>query len=213
MQASWAQRSGANRWMAYSQVASDRLGEGQFGLAWAYQPKPLGGQAMVGVSSQSLPSLASLGSPQAKQLNSQLVELGGIYPLSGDWQAFARISWRQLEDSDATLAVWGLTDAKAKSESLGLSWQNESSRLAFGVHQPEALSSGQMTLVTPAGRDQSGQVYWKTLTLDVSPEKALPWFMAWQKSWSAKSRMNLGLNQSAVDAKQVEGQLTFDFAF
>ena len=129
-------------------------------------------------------------------------ELGFIQDLSTKDNLFVRFSNSQIQDLTATDKTFGFKDAKSNSWTIGYETRNKFGSFAFGVSKPNQLSSGTLSLVTPTGRTQSGDIYYTETEFTVSSENKLDRFFAYQHQ-----KDNLALSFGIVEDRYNYGNL------
>mgnify|MGYP004260804245 FL=1 len=102
----------------------------------------------------------------------------------------------------ATDKTFGFKDAKSDSWTIGYETRNKFGSFAFGVSKPNQLSSGTLSLVTPTGRSQSGDIYYTETEFTVSSENKLDRFFAYQHQ-----KDNLALSFGIVEDRYNYGNL------
>ena len=129
-------------------------------------------------------------------------ELGFIQDLSTKDNLFVRFSNSQIQDMSATDKTFGFKNAKSDSWTVGYETRNKFGNFAFGVSRPNQLSSGTLSLVTPTGRSQSGDIYYTETEFTVSNENKLDRFFAYQNE-----KDNLTLSFGLVEDKYNYGNI------
>ena len=99
-------------------------------------------------------------------------------------------SVRDINDVGATNQSWGLSGGSYSASSVGAEWIRESGdRFTFGLYQPEALTSGSLSLVVPAGRETDGTVLWKKESFQVNGRPDPGLFIAGKMPLSGADRL------------------------
>ena len=113
-----------------------------------------------------------------------------------------RFSNSQIQDLNPTDKTFGFKDAKSNSWTIGYENRNKFGTFAFGVSKPNQLSNGTLSLITPTGRSQSGDVYYTETEFTVSSENKLDRFFAYQHQ-----KDNLALSFGLVEDRYNYGNL------
>ena len=129
-------------------------------------------------------------------------ELGFIQDLSTKDNLFVRFSNSQIQDLNPTDKTFGFKDAKSNSWTIGYETRSKFGSFAIGVSKPNQLSSGTLSLVTPTGRSQSGDIYYTETEFTVSSENKLDRFFAYQHQ-----KDNLALSFGLVEDRYNYGNL------
>jgi subtilase-type serine protease len=106
-------------------------------------------------------------------------EVGFVQNISDSSNVFARFTNTQFQDLAATDKTFGFKNTEAEGWTVGYETQNSLGKFAFGVSKPNQLSSGSVSLVTPTGRTQSGDVLYKQTQFAVSNDDKLERFVAY----------------------------------
>ena len=107
-------------------------------------------------------------------------EVGFTQEISPKEKLFFRLSNTQIGDLAASDKTFGFKGAKADSWTVGYEIQSTLGGFTFGVSNPNQLSSGTVSLMTPTGRTRSGDVLYKETEFAVSRDDRLERFIAYQ---------------------------------
>jgi len=107
-------------------------------------------------------------------------EVGFTQEISPTEKIFFRLSNTQIGDLAASDKTFGFKGAKADSWTVGYEIQSTLGGFTFGVSNPNQLSSGTVSLITPTGRTRSGDVLYKETEFAVSRDDRLERFIAYQ---------------------------------
>ncbi len=107
-------------------------------------------------------------------------ELGFIQDLSTKDNLFIRFSNSQIQDLRPTDKTFGFNNVKSDNWTIGYETHNKFGSFVFGISKPNQISSGTLSLLTPTGRTQSGDVYYTETEFTVSSENKLDRFFAFQ---------------------------------
>ena len=129
-------------------------------------------------------------------------ELGFVQDFSTKDNLFIRFSNSQIQDLNPTDKTFGFNNVKSDSWTIGYETHNKFGSFAFGVSKPNQLSSGTLSLVTPTGRAQSGDIYYTQTEFTVSSESKLDRFFAFQHE-----KDNLALSFGLVEDKYDYGNI------
>ena len=107
-------------------------------------------------------------------------EVGFTQEISPKEKLFFRLSNTQIGDLAASDKTFGFKGAKADSWTVGYEIQSTLGGFTFGISNPNQLSSGTVSLITPTGRTRSGDVLYKETEFAVSRDDRLERFIAYQ---------------------------------
>ena len=107
-------------------------------------------------------------------------EVGFTQEISPKEKLFFRLSNTQIEDLTASDKTFGFKGAKADSWTVGYEIQSTLGGFTFGISNPNQLSSGTVSLMTPTGRTRSGDVLYEETEFAVSRDDRLERFIAYQ---------------------------------
>jgi subtilase-type serine protease len=107
-------------------------------------------------------------------------EVGFTQEISPKEKLFFRLSNTQIKDLAASDKTFGFKGAKTDSWTVGYEIQSSLGGFTFGISNPNQLSSGTVSLMTPTGRTRSGDVLYKETEFAVSRDDRLERFIAYQ---------------------------------
>jgi len=107
-------------------------------------------------------------------------EVGFMQEISPKEKLFFRLSNTQIKDLAASDKTFGFKGAKADSWTVGYEIQSSFGGFTFGISNPNQLSSGTVSLITPTGRTRSGEVLYKETEFAISRDNKLERFIAYQ---------------------------------
>ena len=129
-------------------------------------------------------------------------ELGFVQNISTNDNIFLRFSKSQIEDLTASDKTFGFKNAKSDSWTVGYEARNKLGSFSFGISKPNQLSSGTVSLITPTGRSQSGDVLYTETEFSISSENRLERFFAYQHE-----KDNLALSFGLVEDRYNYGNI------
>lgn len=108
------------------------------------------------------------------------LEIGFIQDIDENENIFIRMTNSDVSDMTATNQSFGFTDASANSWTVGYETQSEIGTFVLGIAQPNQLSDGKASLITPTGRTKSGQILYRKSDFELSRDKNLERFFAYR---------------------------------
>ena len=108
------------------------------------------------------------------------LEIGFIQDIDENENIFIRMTNSDVSDMSATHQSFGFTDASANSWTVGYEAQSEIGTFVLGIAQPNQLSDGKASLITPTGRTKSGQILYRKSNFELSRDKNLERFFAYR---------------------------------
>lgn len=143
----------------------------------------------------------------AAGLNRSMPMKAGIrHQFSEGLEAFGHISRHTLSNSESTAGEWGYRGATYTGAVAGLEFTSAASKVAFGLVQPEQITSGTVSLVVPGGRLTDGTVLWREQSLSVADKPRYAGFLAARYTLDKKQKSELlfQMQQSTADASRLD---------
>ncbi len=119
-------------------------------------------------------------SEAASDGSSRDFEFGFTQEISPKEKFLFRLSNTQIGDLAASNKTFGFKGAKADGWTVGYEIQSTLGGFTFGISNPNQLSSGTVSLMTPTGRTRSGDVLYKETEFAISRDDRLERFFAYQ---------------------------------
>ena len=108
------------------------------------------------------------------------LEIGFIQDINENENIFIRMTNSDVSNMSATNQSFGFTGASANSWTVGYETQSEIGTFVLGIAQPNQLSDGKASLITPTGRTKSGQILYRKSDFELSRDKNLERFFAYR---------------------------------
>ncbi|MFQ3354624.1 MAG: subtilisin family serine protease [Paracoccaceae bacterium] len=134
-------------------------------------------------------------------------EIGLNAALSETKRFIFRSSSNTLENSEGGVHSWGVRDAVFSQAVAGFEFQIGKPKLTFGGYLPSELTSGNVNILMPAGRNNAGQVSYNNQSIKIQREPKFGAFITASIPLLSKDRysgdLNLALQQSPYEHDKV----------
>ena len=152
--------------------------------------------------------------------NAKIYDYGLIYKLNKNTDLFFRQNIEHLSSENNSNYNFSIDSSNIQSEIYGLEFKKSYLFINTGLYKPSHFNSGNITFLTPSGRNQNGDILWKETTFEssnsisyspyVSIKSKLPTILPqFKNNYLTLSLRQSPYNNSSIDSGEILYTLKF----
>ena len=155
-----------------------------------------------------------VGEPIKSDISSQSVDFGFQYLAKDNFSGFYRKKISNLSNVEQSNFNFGLNDAVIESDVMGLEYfHNMKNRFTFGLYKPSHYTNGEISILSPSGREGDGTIYWENVDINIKENPNHKLFFASLFSIDKETSLELNLQQSDSKDNFVSGEIILNLSF
>lgn len=142
------------------------------------------------------------------------LEFGGEYKISDMVSVFLGLTRTDIQDISSNYDNFGLTNAKTNGITTGINFKSNKNNFIIGFSKPEELNEGELSMLSPVGRNSNGDIIWKNKSFKLKQENYIPAILGWSHKINKNLNFDASIQESRYDNGELgSAQLSLNFVF
>ena len=186
-----------------SAIISDKHELISHGLSLKFQNRNQTFKSFIGVSNDNPSYNLGLINDKSIATKGRGIEFGSELMITDNISLFGGFNSKYLSNIKSSISNYGVIDGEEEGYTFGIHFNKNNENYVFGFSRQNELTNGTLEILSPAGKDSNGNIYWSKKHFNIEKENYMP-FIA---SYSKKVFDNFSISSSLQEDENENGKL------